>query len=304
MPTTYTDQFYTIDPANPPTAGSNLVAQLTTFVDNNDDGQIGTGVGDTFNGIGITSVWANDTITVNVAGVGNVTITGVTFYLTTGPAVFTPTDGSVLQNATFVSSTFVTTSTQTPVGNFGPTCFTPGALIDTPDGQQLIETLKAGDMVDTLDHGPQPLLWIGRQKARAAGVFAPVHFDVGAIGNTTPFKVSQQHRMMISGWKSELYFGLPEVFVAAKHLVDGDAIQIRPGGMVEYIHILFEQHEVVLVDGVPSESYFPGHALTNDDVAARHEVEALFPNAPSVTANTWKTARPVLRRPEAQLLMA
>lgn len=304
MPITYTDQFYTIDPANPPSAGTSLVPQLTTFVDNNEDGQIGTGVGDTFGGTAITAVWVNDSITVNIVGVGDVTITGVTFYLATGPAVFTPTDGSVLQNATFVSSTFVNTSTQTPVGDLGPTCFTPGALIDTPDGQRLIETLKAGDMVNTFDHGPQPLLWIGRQKARAAGVFAPVHFDVGTIGNTTPIAVSQQHRMMISGWKAELYYGLPEVFVAAKHLVDGDAIQIRAGGIVEYIHILFAQHEVVWADGVPSESYYPGHALTNDDQAARHEIETLFPNTPSVTANKWRTARPVLRRPEALLLVA
>ncbi|MEP2029385.1 MAG: Hint domain-containing protein [Paracoccaceae bacterium] len=304
MPTSYTDQFYTIDPGVPPAVGTTLTPQAVTFVDNNDDGQIGTGAGDTFNGVSITSVWVNDTITVNVAGVGNVQITGVTFYLASGPAVFTPTDGAVLQNSTFVSSTFVTSSTQTPVGNFGPPCFTPGALVETPQGQRLIETLKQGDMVNTLDHGPQPLLWIGWQKARAVGVFAPVRFEVGAIGNTTPITVSQQHRMMISGWQAELYYGLPEVFVTAKHLVDGEAIRLCPGGTVEYIHLLFEQHEVILADGVPSESYYPVHALTNDDFGARHEIEALFPRAPCVTGNTWKAARPVLRRPEAMLLVA
>ena len=263
-----------------------------------------TGAGDTFNGVSITAVWVNDTITVNIAGVGDVTITGVTFYLATGPAVFTPNDDTVLQNSTFVSSTFVNTSTQIPVSDFGPTCFTPGAMIETPGGQRRIETLKPGDLVDTLDHGPQELLWIGRQKARAAGVFAPVHFDVGAIGNTTPITVSQQHRMMISGWKAELYYGQSEVFIAAKHLVDGDAIQIRPGGLVEYIHLLFAQHEVVLADGVPSESYYPAYALTNEDRAARHEIEALFPQAPGIPSSNWKIARPVLRRPEALLLGA
>ena len=279
-------------------------AQVVTFVDNNDDGQIGTGNGDTFNGVTITSVWVGDTITVNIPGTGNVQITGVAFYLASGPAVFTPTDGAVLRDSTFVSSTFVNTSTQTPVGNFGPPCFTPGALIETPNGLRLIETLQQGDMVNTLDHGPQPLLWIGRQKARAVGVFAPVRFDVGAIGNTTPITVSQQHRMMLSGWQAELYYGLPEVFVAAKHLVDGDTIQIRPGGMVEYIHLLFERHEVVMADGVPSESYYPGHAHTNDDFAAQHEIETLFPDAPCVTGNFCQAARPVLRRPEAMLLVA
>lgn len=304
MPITYTDQFYTMDPGAPPSAGTSLTAQRVDFVDNDEDGFIGTGVGDTFNGVTITKVWVDDTITVNVPGVGDVSITGVTFYLSSGPAVFTPTDGSILVDSTFVSSTYVTISTQTPVGSFGPTCFTPGVLIETPDGPRLIETLKPGDLVNTLDQGAQPLMWIGRETVRAVGVFAPVHFAAGAIGNTSAITVSQQHRMMVSGWQAEMYYGENEVFVAAKHLVNGKAVQIRAGGMVDYIHLLFARHEVVIGNGVPSESYFPAHALNCDDQAARQEITALFPEMTAQSPTRWKTARPVLRRSEATLLAA
>jgi hypothetical protein len=56
--------------------------------------------------------------------------------------------------------------------------------------------------------------------------------------------------------------------------------------------------------GVQSKSNLPEHLLTNDDWAARQEIEALFLQAPVLTATASRTARPVLRRPEAQLLVA
>ena len=155
----------------------------------------------------ITQVWQDDTLTINVPGVGNVTYTGVTFYLASGLAVFTPTDGQVLQNGTFVSSTFVNTATQTPLTDFGPTCFTRGTWIETPTGPRLIEELQQGDLVMTVDDGPQPIKMIVGDSFRAVGDFAPIRFAKGAIGNDAPLVVSPQHRMLIMGWQAELYFG-------------------------------------------------------------------------------------------------
>ena len=40
-------------------------------------------------------------------------------------------------------------------------CFALGTWITTPNGQIPIEELAAGDMVVTMDHGPQPIRWIG-----------------------------------------------------------------------------------------------------------------------------------------------
>ncbi|MBL9056263.1 MAG: Hint domain-containing protein, partial [Rhodobacteraceae bacterium] len=40
-------------------------------------------------------------------------------------------------------------------------CFLRGTRITTPDGPRAIEDLAEGDLVTTLDHGPQPIRWIG-----------------------------------------------------------------------------------------------------------------------------------------------
>lgn len=304
MPTTYTDQFFVIDPGNPPAFGTALNWASYDYIDNDDNGFIQPNVGDTFDGVEVTSVWYDDTITMNVPGVGNVTITGVTFYLAGQPAVFTPTDGSVLQNGTFVSSTFVTTSTQIDVGDFGPVCFTRGTMIETAIGPRRIEGLRVGDMVVTADNGLQPILWIGRQKVPATGRYAPIRFLKGAIGNSDVLEVSPEHRILVTGWQAELLFGADEVLVAAKHLVNGDTIYARKSASVEYIHLLFSQHEIIVAEGVESESYLPGHAMTRADGDVQAEVLAMFPEIDSVAAQHWTPARPVLKQHEAMLLSA
>ena len=141
MPTTYSEQFFGIDPANPPAVGSALNVVVATMLDQNDDGIIGAAVGDTYNGSAITSVWIGDVITVNIPGTSNVTIAGVTRYVAGRPEVCTPTGDTVLENATSANSTFVTTSTELPVGTLGPPCFPRGTLIATEDGTHLIKDL-------------------------------------------------------------------------------------------------------------------------------------------------------------------
>ena len=302
MPTTYNDQFFVMDPGNPPAGGTALTVQNFDFIDQNDDDIIGTGNGDTFNGLTITSVWVGDTITVNIPGQGNVTITGVTFYVSGGPAVFTPTDGTVLEDATFVSSTFVNSSTQVPVGSFGPPCFTRGTLIATPGGDVRVEDLRPGDLVLTLDHGPQPLLLVSHKVFPATGRNAPVMIRKGALGNNADLLVSQQHRMLIGDWRAEMYFGVEQVLVAAKHLCNGDTICIRPGGEVEYFHLLFDRHQIVWAAGIPSESYFPGHATNQADQETRAEIDRMFPDLAGKARDEWVTVRPVAKQFEAALL--
>lgn len=306
MPTLFRDQFFTIDPGNPPAFGTSLTVERGDFIDNDDNGQINSGAaaGDTFNGIAITAVWRNDTITINVPGVGNVTYTGVTLYLAGGnPAVFTPNDGQALQDGTFVSSTFVFTSTNMPVGTFGPTCFTPGARIEVPDGTCAVEEIAVGDLVMTLDDGPQPVRMVLRQQVRAAGTFAPILFEKGSIGNTRAFMVSPEHRMLISDWRAQLVTGCDDILVAAKHLVNGDDVRIVVGGVVEYIHLVFDAHQIIFADGCPSESCLPDSGMAQQEEEQRAELLTLFPELGDIKGSTFAVRR-IARRPEAACLMA
>ncbi len=302
MPTKYTDQFFVIDPGAPPVGGTTLTVQMIDFFDQNDNGVIRGGTGDIANGGTITQVWVNDTIRVTMGGLTR-TITGVTFYITGQPAIFTPTDGTILSNATFIRSTFVTTATQIPVARFGPPCFTPGTMIGTPDGPRLVEDLRPGDRVSTRDHGAQKLLWMGSRTVPGTGRFAPVTFEEGAIGNTATLVVSPQHRMLMEGWQAELMFGEVAVLVPAKALVNGNTIRQEPCEVVTYIHLLFAQHEILFANDVETESYFIGHLTTQDATETRAEVLALFPEL-TASVMDLETALPVVRSYEAQVLVA
>ena len=65
MPTTYTDQFFIIDPFNPPPPGTAMNFVTYTFIDQNDDGDIDAFDNDSVNGFDVTSSWPGDVVNVN-----------------------------------------------------------------------------------------------------------------------------------------------------------------------------------------------------------------------------------------------
>lgn len=157
--------------------------------------------------------------------------------------------------------------------------FARGTVITLATGQQrAIEDLIHGDKILTRDHGGQPIRWIGGTTLRAVGAFAPVVISAGCMGNTGDLIVSQHHRMFL--YQRSRKAGLPtaELFVQAKHLVDGDKIFLRPGGFVDYFSLVFDRHEIIYAEGVPAESLLVTDATVNrlpTDLAA--EVKARFP---------------------------
>ncbi|MEM0945839.1 MAG: Hint domain-containing protein [Pseudomonadota bacterium] len=188
-----------------------------------------------------------------------------------------------------------------------PICFTPGTRIAVPSGERRIEDLCVGSLVLTRDRGPQPVRWIGRTDVSPADVaakdsFLPVRIEMGALGGGLPDRdlvVSQQHRVLIRGWKAELLFGEREVLAAAKHLVGrpGIALDFAPGG-VTYLHMMFDAHEIIWANGAQAESFRPGPAtIAAMDGETRREFLELFPEFHSVDP-----ARGLLRGWEAGAL--
>ncbi|WP_420585470.1 Hint domain-containing protein [Ruegeria sp.] len=314
MPTTYTDQFFVLDPANPgangTVVGSTLSVQKFDIVDQNDDALINRLANDSVDGQDITASYFDDMVTIQLDDGTQVTYTGVTFYLADGREVFTPTDGQVLQDGTFVSASVTDFSDQgasfgsVDINNndLGPPCFTPGTLIDTPTGPRPVEALKPGDLVTTVDNGAQPLMWVGRTTVQAQGKLAPIRFAAGVLGLDSDLIVSPQHRMLVSDWRAPYLFGHAEVLIAAHCLVNGDSVVRVEGGTVDYIHLLFARHEIVIANGARSESYYPGHAVTQADRDTQAELLHLFPQLRSRRALMPETARPVIRPREARAL--
>ena len=307
MPTTFNDQFYVIDPYAPPPNGTTLVPQRFDLVDQNDDGDVDRFNNDRIDGVDITASYPGDTVTV-VLSTGTVTYTGITFYLADGREVFTPTDGQILQTGTLSGTSAVTgqgaLNTSGPGnGDLGPPCLTPGVLVDTELGRLPVETLTPGTMVHTLDRGLRPVLWIGQSDLRADPKHAPVRFETGAVGNTETFDVSPQHRMHIGGWQAELNFGLPEVLVAAVHLVGLPGVSRRPASRVTYLHVLLERHEIIRTAGAWSESYFPGTSLERHEDEIRRQMPKRFASM-AEGMRAAPLARPQVRGRDARVLVA
>lgn len=295
----FIDNFYIMDPYAPPPPGTSLTRYDFEVNDRNKDDEIGAGR-DQIDGSRIQAAYPGDTVTVQLANGSTVTITGVTFYLRDGRQVFSPIDGSTLQDATFVSSSWVPTNVSVTPAQMQLTCFTPGTRIRTPSGGRRIEELKVGDQVITDDNGAQEIRWIGRRVVEGRGEFAPIRFMKGAIGNRRELRVSPQHRFLVTGSRAELLFDEPELLVAARHLVNGDTIHVAPCGQVEYIHLMFDRHEVIFAEGVRTESFHPGDYVLGQDRALMGELFSLFPELRR--DGGWPTARRVLKGYEAALV--
>ena len=184
-------------------------------------------------------------------------------------------------------------------------CFVAGTLIETVDGPRAIETLEVGDLVLTRDSGPQPLRWIGRRTVDAVGALAPIHIRANTLGQHDALMLSPQHRVLVRDAVAELLFGEIEVLVKAKDLINDHSIRRIEGGEVEYVHILFDEHQVVWSAGLETESFLPGpHVLSSFEQEIVAEITSIFPEIDPVTGQGYgPSVRPMLKTHEARALL-
>ncbi|WP_299149977.1 Hint domain-containing protein [uncultured Tateyamaria sp.] len=192
-------------------------------------------------------------------------------------------------------------------------CFTPGTRIATQMGEVAVENLRPGDKVFTRDNGVQSLRWVGRRDLGAADMrdhaaFQPVLIRQGALGKDLPERdmlVSPQHRMLVTSDLAAVMFDEREVLIAAKHLTGLDGIDQVRTDTVSYLHLMFDQHEVVLADGAWSESFQPGdHSLRGIGETQRNEVLSLFPELETLAGlDSYGAARLSLKRHEAEIIV-
>jgi hypothetical protein len=132
-------------------------------------------------------------------------------------------------------------------------CFLRGTRIATPYGEVAVEDLRPGDVVLTLNRGRSPVRWIGRRVLDPLMLDRPqdawpIRIRQGALTDSVPHRdllVSPDHCMLVQ-----------DVLVPAKLLVNGTTIvQEERREPFEYFHIELESHDIVLAEGMLSESY-------------------------------------------------
>jgi hypothetical protein len=155
----------------------------------------------------------------------------------------------------------------------GVPCLVAGTRILTPQGPRRVERLQVGDLVCLAGGGTAPLLWVGARHISAADIAArpalrPVRIRAGSHGALRDLLVSPQHAVRVG-------FGPGAALVRAGHLarLDWGARQAQAIREVSYHHLLLPRHDILLAEGVPVESLYPGRLSISAFLPkARHDL--------------------------------
>jgi collagen type I/II/III/V/XI/XXIV/XXVII alpha len=132
-------------------------------------------------------------------------------------------------------------------------CFAAGTRIATARGEIAVEDLFVGDLVTTvLGECEAPIIWIGRREVDCAHrpkprQVWPVRVTAGAFGPGRP------HTDLVLSPDHAVYVG--DVLIPVRHLINGSTIVQVPVERVTYYHLELAEHDVVLAEGMPAESY-------------------------------------------------
>lgn len=137
------------------------------------------------------------------------------------------------------------------------TCYLAGSMIQTPDGEKAVETLKIGDLVKTYVNGQESaasLVWAGTAHVTvnpalpddAAGY--PVRIIKDAIATGVPSQdllVTSEHCLFLNG-----------AFTPVRMLVNGKSIFYdRSITNYDYFHIETKKHSIIMANGLLTETY-------------------------------------------------
>ncbi len=138
-------------------------------------------------------------------------------------------------------------------------CFEASMRIQTPMGPRPVGEIRPGDLVDTLDHGAQPVKWCAQRVVHGWGKHAPVTFQKGALGNARELVLSQQHRILLDLPEEVGGYGHAQLLLPALSFVDGVTVRVRPREQITYVHLLLDHHALISCEGVVCESLYLGH---------------------------------------------
>ncbi|GAB0120281.1 Hint domain-containing protein [Acidisoma sp. 7E03] len=133
-----------------------------------------------------------------------------------------------------------------------PACFAAGTRLLTPEGLRLVEDLRPGDRLVTVEGAVLPIRWVGQRsldctRHPAPAKVWPVRIAPHAFGPGQPARpllLSPDHAIFAEG-----------VLIPVKHLLNGDSIRQMRRRHVTYHHVELPRHAVILAEGLPAESY-------------------------------------------------
>ncbi len=160
--------------------------------------------------------------------------------------------GTVTVSLTGIVSATATASTDLTGG-----CFAEGSGILTERGRVPIETLRPGQTVRTASGRSAPIVWIGHRRVECLAHpnpedawpirIAPHTFGPGLPER--PLFLSSDHAVFVDG-----------VLIPIGLLLNGDSIRRQATDCLTYWHLALDRHDIVLAEGLPTESYLDTEA--------------------------------------------
>ncbi|MEC8041386.1 MAG: Hint domain-containing protein [Pseudomonadota bacterium] len=192
-------------------------------------------------------------------------------------------------------------------------CFTHGTLIRTQAGEEEVQHLQKGQLLPLWSEGAARVRLVLQRHLSAKDLAAypnlrPVKITAGALGQGLPKRdlwVSPQHRMLVASPVAKRMFGAAEVLVAAIRLTELPGIYVDEWvDCITYVHVVMDQHQVIIAEGSPSETLFTGpEALRAMTPAAREELFQLFPDL-AIRRGLPDPARPIPKGKQQKRLVA
>jgi hypothetical protein len=182
----------------------------------------------------------------------------------------------------------------------GAQCFRGFTRILTDHGQIAVEDLHVGDLVRTVLGGTlRPIVWIGRREVHCARhprprKVWPVRVAVGSFGPGRP------HRELFLSPDHAVY--IADVLIPIRCLINGSTIVQMPMDVVVYYHVELPRHDVLLAEGLPSESFLD---IRDGSNYANHPGPARL--YPDFSARMWEAfgcARLIVTGPELDVARA
>lgn len=174
---------------------------------------------------------------------------------------------------------------------FEATCaaFARGTLISAPTGPIAIEDLLPGDIIDTVDSGPQRVIWIGSttyipaQASPTSSLTSLIRFlPDGYDGRTAmgDLLLGPSARLLQTRVALEQSLGVKSVLTPARDFEDGHrAFLITPPSPVRLFHIRTGEHASIYANGRCVETYHPGRGVADEmGDATRSLFLSLFPD--------------------------
>ena len=187
----------------------------------------------------------------------------------------------VIANSTLTKGQVLTLTTDGPGDYAPPPCFVEGTRILTRAGEVPVESLVPGDEVVAVLAGQLlPVIWVGRRTVdctredRPAEMW-PFRVRAHAFGPGRPHRdlyLSPDHAIHVDG-----------MLVPVRYLENATTIRRERRDSVTYYHVELARHDILLSDGLGSESYLdtgnrddfvrlrrsPGQSMAEAEAAAR-----------------------------------